>query len=362
MMTEIQKQTAHRRLLLGISNVGLWVLLSLAGLLWFLPAAASALRLSHLFAVLLGVITVQSLFDLVGGTLLMPSPSSGLARFLQIWFRGMFTHTLLLCAVGVLSYWSFRLSGGFGIAVAAASLGLFSLRRQILHFVSGIHTYRSPIAGEACWIAAATDPSFTGGTCGLGQAAKPLLPESWQTQLAAPEIQTVVQRRLWEIKNRLPARALLLSLAWNLAGCAIGSRLLEMPLRSPESALLFQCCWMTLWSFAALLLLPSWSRGSVFHADRIMAARGLDVRSWIHKFPAITGEDGNAKTLLQRIFYPIPSAGERTVQLEQPASSPNCGNVARVNLFLSLSALTILGRCVHCNVGRPELWIFPPVD
>jgi hypothetical protein len=112
----------------------------------------------------------------------------------------------------------------------------------------------------------------------------------------------------------------------------------------------------------ALLILPSFSRSSVFSTDRAAAAQGCDAKGWIQKFPTLTGEDGNAKALVQRVFYPIPSAAERLSRLEDSTLPPIFGSVARVNLFLSLATLTILGRCVHCNVGRPELWIFPPSD
>ena len=119
---------------------------------------------------------------------------------------------------------------------------------------------------------------------------------------------------------------------------------------------------MTLWAFVGLLLLPTASRSAVFAADQAAAAKGCDVAGWIRRFPEITGEDGNAKTVLQRVFYPIPSARERLHWLGAAPSLPVLGSVARTNLFLSLATLTLLGRCVHCNVGRPELWVFPPSD
>ena len=36
------------------------------------------------------------------------------------------------------------------------------------------------------------------------------------------------------------------------------------------------------------------------------------------------------------------------------------GNLARSNLYYSWASFTLLGRAVHCNVGRPSLWVFPP--
>ena len=119
---------------------------------------------------------------------------------------------------------------------------------------------------------------------------------------------------------------------------------------------------MTLWGFVGLLVLPSLSRSAVFGSDKAASIDGCDATGWIRQVPAITGEDGSGQVLLQRIFYPIPSTDERLRHLAGASSRPVLGNVARTNLYLSLATMTFLGRCVHCNVGRPELWIFPPSD
>ena len=361
-MTDTQNQIARRRLILGISNVGFWVAASVAGLLWSAVFGPPSIDQPGLLKFMIGMVAVQSLFDFVGGTVLMPPDCAASLRFFRSWFRGVLVHSALLCGAGVLGCWSFRLSNGFCLSIAAASLGLFFFRRQILRLVSGVKSSPSSFAGNAGWEVDSLDPSFTGGTTGIGPKAMILLPASWKTELTTEEIQTLVQRRLWAIKNNLPARAFLIALSWNLAGCKIGSLLMGLASLPLEQAMLLQCAWMTVWGFLALLFLPSLSRSSVFGADRAAAAQGCDAKGWIRKFPTLTGEDGNAKTLVQRVFYPIPSAAERLLRLDNSSLPPPFGNVARSNLFLSLATLTMLGRCVHCNVGRPELWIFPPSD
>lgn len=361
-MTDTQLKTARHRLALGISNVGFWVLVSVSGLVWLAQSNPPQIAQADLFGLMLAAVAFQGLFDWVGGSVFMPTATVAAKGFLPRWGRGVVVHTALLSATGVLSYWSYRLSGGFCSAVAVSSLALFWGRRQIFAMVSGARVRPVAVAGTPCWSAAAQDPSFTGGVCGAGRGATVLLPEKWELGLTGSEMETVLQRRLWEIRTQLPARAFLFVLSWNLAGCGIGSLLLEIPGRTPESALLLHCCWMTLWGFVGLLLLPTASRSAVFAADRAAVAQGCDAAGWIVKFPELTGEDGNARTVLQRVFYPIPSARERLHWLGSPPSLPVVGNVARMNLFLSLATLTFLGRCVHCNVGRPELWVFPPSD
>ena len=50
----------------------------------------------------------------------------------------------------------------------------------------------------------------------------------------------------------------------------------------------------------------------------------------------------------------------RLRQLEKSLSGFVAGILARSNRYYSGATLTSLGRAVHCNVGRPALWVFPP--
>jgi hypothetical protein len=317
---------------------------------------------ADLLKVLCGAVAVQSVFDFAGGSFLMPHDEGATRRFFLPWVRGVITHSFLLCASGVLCYLNFKLSGGCCPAVLASTLALFFLRRHVLRFVANVHTHMSSFAGCTLFAANSSDPAFTGETCGVGRSAVILIPEHWKASLSDAQLKIAVQRRLWQIENNVPARALLSSVCWSLIGCKVGALVLGFAGRSPQEAVLLQCLWMTLWAFLGLLVLPTFSRASVFGADHAAAAKGFDVESWIRAFPSITGEDGDARKLVQRVFYPIPSTRERIHALSGEPKLPVLGNVARTNLFLSLATLTILGRCVHCNAGRPELWVFPPTD
>jgi len=37
-------------------------------------------------------------------------------------------------------------------------------------------------------------------------------------------------------------------------------------------------------------------------------------------------------------------------------------HAARTALYLSWAGVGLLGRAVHCNLGRPEVWVFLPSD
>lgn len=66
-------------------------------------------------------------------------------------------------------------------------------------------------------------------------------------------------------------------------------------------------------------------------------------------------------SLIEAIFHPIPSVENR---LNGPRTRGRIGfwDLARTSIFISLAGLGLLGRAVHCNCGRPSLWVFLPTD
>jgi len=359
-MTPEQTTLAHQRLRLGITNVGIWVLSASAGLYWLVQHGAHAVDVSRLAAIAVGAVAVQAVFDFIGGTRLMPLPRPSLSGFLRRWSRGVVLQALVLAGVGLLSYASFRASGGFCLAILLATYGLALGRRQLLNAIGGSSTTSVASEGDAILAVTATDPALTGGIVGFGRRARSELPASWLDGLPKEELAAESSRRRWQIENGLPARSVVLILGWNLLGSFAGSLAFRLAERTPLDALLGHACWMTLWTFGGLLVLPALSRNVVFAADRAAADAGFDARSWITRFPGLVGEDGSPRAAVETIFYPIPSAARRLRQLEKPPPRFVPGNLARSNLYYSWATLTLLGRAVHCNVGRPSLWVFPP--
>ncbi len=359
-MTPDQIALAHRRLQLGIANVGFWVLTASAGLYWLADHGAHAVDGWRLTVIAIGAIAVQSVFDVIGGTRLMPEPRPSLTGFLRRWSPGVLVHALVLAGVGLLSYASFRVSGGFYLAILLATCGLAFGRRHLLRVIGGSSTTSIAAEGNAILAAATTDPALTGGIVGFGRRAKSVLPASWLDGLQNGELAAELSRRRWQIDNGVTDRTFVVVLSWNLLGAYVGSLAWGLAERMPLEALLGHSCWMTLWTFGGLLVLPALSRKAVFAADRAAADAGIDPRGWITHFPGLVGEDGSPRAAVETIFYPIPSAARRLRQLEEPSPRFVPGNLARSNLYYSWATLTLLGRAVHCNVGRPALWVIPP--
>jgi len=357
-MTSEQLKLARRRLRLGITNVGFWVVTAAGGLWWLTSGGAHGLDPRACVLIGVAAIVVQAAFDAVGGVWLMPPPAPAPGEFLRRWLRGVLWHSAVLAGVGLLSWASFRLSSGFALAVLMATVGLALGRRQICRAITGAAISEVPRDGRKNLAAAVGDPAFTGGIVGFGRRARSLWPARWLEVLPPSELAVEARRREWQITHGLNDRALVVVLGWNVLGTSLGTFAFALAQRPPAEALLGHACWMTLWAFVGLLLLPALSRGTVFAADRAAAAAGLAPAAWITRFPTLTGEDGSAHAAVQTIFYPIPSAATRLRALEHAPRSPVLGSLARNNLYYSWATLTLLGRAVHCNVGRPALWVF----
>ena len=341
-----------------IANVGFWVVTASGGLWWLTSGGAHGLNTRAYVIIGLAVIVVQAAFDLIGGAWLMPPPAPAPGEFLRRWLRGVACHSSVLADVGLLSCASFRLSSGFALAVLIATVGLALGRRQIFRAMAGASISKVSGDGRNNLAAAVSDPAFTGGIVGIGSRATSLWPARWLESLPKSEIAVELRRREWQLASGLNDRALVAVMGWNLFGTSLGTSAFALAHRTLAEALFGHACWMTLGAFVGLLVLPASSRSAVFAADRAAADAGLAPATWITRFPELTGEDGSANTAVQTIFYPIPSVEMR---LRSNDDAPLVlGSLARNNLYYSWATLTLLGRAVHCNVGRPALWVFPP--
>ncbi len=359
-MTPEQTELAGRRLRLGIANVGFWVFIASVGLVWLVSGGAAALAFRWYLLFALGSVGAQAIFDFIGGTLLMPAPRPAATDFLRGWLQGVLGHTLVLTVIGAMSYASFCLSGGFSLGLISATAGLVFSRRYLLRIIGRAASAEFLCHDVRVLTIEVVDPAFTGGIDGFGVRAASLLPAKWTRDLPAEELAIESFRRSWQTEHGLPGRALFLGLGWNLLGASIGTLAFQLAARRPAEALFGYACWMTLWAFGSLLVLPSLSRQGVFAADRASLDAGHDPRGWIARFAGLVGEDGGSNAAVQTIFYPVPSARMRLLHLEKQTAGFVPGNVARSNLYYSWATFTMLGRAVHCNVGRPALWVFPP--
>ena len=129
-MTPAQLDLARRRLWLGITNVGFWVLLSAVGLYCIVTGDTGGMGIGLLGAIFVTVIATQAVFDFVGGIKLMPGPRPSVTNFLRGWVPGVFGHTIVLVAVATVSATSLRHTGGFGAGIVFAMAPLVFGRKR----------------------------------------------------------------------------------------------------------------------------------------------------------------------------------------------------------------------------------------
>jgi hypothetical protein len=130
---------------------------------------------------------------------------------------------------------------------------------------------------------------------------------------------------------------------------------------------------LTLWSFLGALVLPTPSRAAVYAADQAAAARcgAAPVRDAVAAIDRWQDDEAERPAAVETVFHPVPAAGRRARRLGTP-SAPHAGDhpapalaahqVARHALYLSWAGLSPLARAVHCNAGRPALWVVWPGD
>ena len=116
-----------------------------------------------------------------------------------------------------------------------------------------------------------------------------------------------------------------------------------------------------------LLLLPTPSRRGTKAADARLLS-GLEGRDrelfseTLRALDQLQDDEPERSPSIESVFHPIPSLGSRRRALDEPATGLAPWHVARTAIYLSIAGMNPLHRLVHCNVGRPDLWVFLPAD
>lgn len=379
---------ARSRLWLGITTVGFWVVLASVALIggWpsrWLPttAAAPAIEILSLLSFFLLYTLLGLPSDLWGGWILPRRHGRSGQEFgpyLARWVRGALTHGVVLTLIALAVLIGARAAGtllalaivlvvSVGLLAAQALLGrwtgaLVSTSVGTDELESHLRDWRVDPGRVELW--KNRDPGFTGGIVGLPGREHVVLPVTWLARMGSEATAVHLVRRLYALRSGARGRGVALALTWNAGGFVLATRLPEADLVS-VSGLVTVALGTTLWSFLGLLLLPSLSRPAAFCADR--AARELGVpdaalQRALSVFDRMQDDEPSRSPWVERIFHPLPSLESRRAHLRGDAPPPGAWNAARLTLFLSWATLGLLSRAVHCNTGRPELWVLLPAD
>ncbi len=350
---------ARARLYLGITNVGFWVCLSsvVLGLGWAgqyfptHPLAGKKLVVS-LCIFLGGYIALQAPFDWLGGYLVPKAYRryyGDFSDFVTNWLRGVSVQFLVLLMVAVswqmFADWFPWIATGWMVLLLAVQM---HLARLVGNFQS---------RGEFAW--KSLDDAFTGGIAGLPGFQKPIFVTGRGQRLRAMD----ERRRNYLQRMILPSLGILLAVLFNLAGLLLASVMVHFPLNS-VAGLVEIAMWFTIWSFLGLLILPSMSRPAVYAGDYALFSKGVsqeEFTQYLQSDPSQSGEESRG-TWVERIFHPVPSPDNRIRAWGTAPGWSGCWHAARYALFLSWAGLSLLNRSVHCNIGKPNVWVLLPCD
>lgn len=370
------------RLWLGISAVGTLVTLcALAlsfGLAAFVQERVDSGALGSLTALLFFVLsyaTIQLPFDILGGYVLpkrfaRPHPSP--ARFAVELARGVAAQSALLFLAATAILYAGRYGGAAGTVAAGLAMTTLLLggRVAIASLMARLElTPRGPTSASSTEVppvslADCSDVGFTGGVIGVLRPRYHILPRKWAELLGPEGLEAAIHRRSLVVKTGSWKRGRLLALLFTFLGLALATGLTgPSRLGTAGGAMVFSF-YYSLWSFVGLLILPSFSRLGVMEVDDRVQAGGFPPEVMRRNSVILDQlQDGEADrpALVEAVFHPIPSLRSR---LEGPRSKNAIGfwDAARTSIYLSLAGLGLLGRAVHCNCGRPSLWVFLPTD
>ncbi len=320
-------------------------------------------------------------FDLLGGFVLPNRhrrQSIDFAHFFGRWLIGVMLQSTLFLATGLAILAVGRQLGLLGVLLLLAVLctAYIGLQGYLIRLTTdGVQALpdaqlralrsnlrRWGLATKSVDVLSHSDPGFTGGVAGLPGKETIVVPGSWFRRLSEEQLAAAVARRRVAIDSSSRSRGLLLALAWVLVGFTLSTLLPGAGVES-VAQLVTTSAGFTLWTFLGLLVLPTVSRRASYSIDGQLVERGLPrqlLDSTLVALDRLQDDEPQRPTLVETIFHPVPSVANR--REISSAEGGGAWHAARMVLFLSWSCLGLLSRAVHCNAGRPELWIMLPTD
>ena len=370
---------ARSRLWVGILSVGTWVLLSITFLLSIdrLPESLRSLSLADSILTFIGMYFLISMpFDFVGGYLLPKKyerSKQNLFSFITSYIRGVFYHGSILFLIAFI-FLNLLKAFDFSQILLPLLLTIFCVQilfslfqAQIANLLSNFKVSTSSDVIQSYEVWESSDIGFTGGIPFLSK--KSIIPKYWIEKFSTDEIQLLLNRRIFLKEKHSHSLGIFGAILFNLFGAVIGygGCLFTGITLSTHGFLSFLLVWassVSLWSFIGLLFLPSFSQKATLFGDQSWKKEERNkIAHLIENLDTLQDKEPSRQPQIQKIFHPIASVDLRVLALEKDQEiSKGAWHIARYTLFFSWSILSFMGRAVHCNVGRPHLWVFLPSD
>ncbi len=399
MSVEIPDMTYQKaRLWLGISGVGTLVLFAAAAVIFRLPSAwrEGGSDAGVIATVMAFYLAISAPFDWFGGFELprrFGRPASSATTFVARWLRGALLHAGVMTLSLILILAAGRAGGLLAatFVMAGSMLVLVMAQGLLARWIGGlVKTKVEPSVGDfpgiagtggtskagngdvAVCIYESTDPGFTGGIVGLPGAEQVIVPETWRAHLTPPMQEALVRRRHAVVESPSRTFGMLAAMLWNLAGFLIAASLLPGANVTTADGIVTIALGAGLWNFLGLLVLPTASRSAVLAMDRQICRKSNmkapQLANAIHAIHELQDDEPRRGRWIETVFHPIPALENRLGKLAEVQVGKDDRNylrpwhLARMTLYLSWACFGFLSRAVHCNSGRPDLWVMLPCD
>ena len=387
---------ARARLWLGVSCIGTLVLIASFSLILNIPAAILAtqentfpnfVRDMAVFVSLFFLIIAP--FDLLGGFAFprefQRDAPKNLFHFFIAYLRGALTQMIVFCLVAVILTQSFSLLGYMGVALASLFLGFLFIQFQatMSFIVSGVKYLPTKNLDAKCScpvvFAKSKDTSFTGGMTGSLWKPKIIIPQHWKEILTSRELDVIIARREFAINSSSRTGGVVTALMILCVGTVFSfymtSSFNNIDPRS-SAGYASSMLWNILWSFLGLLIFPTLSRrGSLFVDQNFALQKDASdetnsddenlqdvLNSALKKIEQFSDDESKRPRWVERIFHPIPARFSRN-KVKMSFSFLNYSwQCLRTYLYLSWVVCGLTSRAVHCNLGKPDLWVYLPSD
>lgn len=390
---------ARQRLRLGIAGVGASVLLSLG---WLAVIATGVVTVSGnwtpftrslgvpldaavaaLMVFVVHALVIAPLEYIGGARVVRKKPRS--ATWLAAWARGVAVLALLIALVAAVmaraaasspAFLATSTLGALGVALLVAFIAVALLAAQglIARLVTPLTMREADpqvrafatatgVPASRVRVIDSPDESFVGGWVGLG-APMLWIPAHWTAPQRAALLAVQLARRGAQRTSGARWRGVLGAIAWNALGMLLIAAVLPWGFAEARTYLVLPAA-ATLWSFLGVLILPTPSRAAVYAADRAVldAVGHAAVSDAITQLDRWQDDEAERSPRVERIFHPVPSRGNRLRALTlREDRTGGAHQLTRLALFTSVATLSLLGRAVHCNIGRPALWTMYPGD
>ena len=358
------------RLYLGMLTVGSWVVLAtlllVSGVLESLGIWLAKLGLPEFAALsmmVLGFCLIQLPFDWLGGHWLPRRYGLPSHFTLPSYCMAVFKHSLIFSAsINILHVAGqhLGLTGALGALLVLIMIGVQS--QHLLARWLGCLKNKTLEQDDGVLIYEGTDTAFSGGISGWPGLERVILNHSWQGELKTNGMAWLKDRRRRAIRSGLRMNGLIWAIMWISSSFILAAFLAGFP-TGDVTATMRMLLYGVFFHFGGLLLLPTLSRRGSLALDGIDSTPDnacSHTKEWTKAITILTDGEERRAAWIERIFHPLPSMENRMTPYENTGWA--AWNATRYMLFLSTLAGGFLSRSVHCNIGRPELWIMPPVD